>query len=118
MTEQLEYVGDTKFPSFNVSQRFTEEEWRQRAQGEYRLTCFAANVLDMDDKQLEAYARTLGTTDEESCHAFMDLADWIGEWRQRYLDSTEAMDAVTARMVIVAERLAGREHMEETYREG
>jgi hypothetical protein len=72
----------------------------------------------MDDKQLEAYARTLGSTDEESCHAFMDLADWIREWRSRYVDSAEAMEAVVARMIIVAERLAGREHMEETYREG
>ena len=117
MTEQLEYVGDTEFPSFNVSQRFTEEEWRQRAQGEYRLTCFAANVLDMDDKQLAAYARTLGSTDEESCHAFMDLADWIKEWRDRYKDNVSAMEAVAARMIVIVERLAGREHMEETYRE-
>ncbi len=61
MTEQLEYVGDMEFASRNVSPRFTEEEWRERAAGEYRLTCFAANVLDMDDKQLEAYARTMGT---------------------------------------------------------
>ena len=43
--------------------------------------------------------------------------DRAEEWRDRYKDNVSAMEAVSARMIVIAERLAGREHMEETYRE-
>ena len=98
MTDKYEYVGEAEFPSCGVTPRFTEEEWHQRATGEFHLTRLAAGILDMDDRQLEEYARTLGTTDDEAGHAFMDLADWIGEWRHRYQDSAAALETVTARM--------------------
>ncbi len=78
----------------------------------------AVAILNMNDEQLERYARTLGTTDEECCHAFMDLADWIADWKHRYEDGAEMAGAAAVRMVVVGERLAGREHIEETYREG
>ena len=117
MTEQLEYVGDQTFSSCDIKPKATLEDWLSRAREEFAMKAQAVAVLNMNDEQLERYARTLGSTDEECCHAFMDLAEWIADWKHRYEDGAGMADAAAVRMVVVAERLAGREHMEETYRE-
>ena len=117
MTEQLEYVGDMQFSSCDLKTKATMEDWLRRAREEFAMKDQAVAILNMNDEQLERYARTLGSTDEECCHAFMDLADWIADWKHRYEDATKMADATAVRMVVVAERLAGRKHIEETYRQ-
>ncbi len=117
MTEQLEYVGDTKFSSCDIKPKATLEDWLSRAREEFAMKGQAVAVLNMNDEQLERYARTLGSTDEECCHVIIDLAEWFGTWKSNYEAGAEMADAAAVRMVVVAERLAGREHIEETYRQ-
>ena len=117
MTEQLEYVGDTKFSPCDIKAKVNLEGWLHRAREEFAMKGQAIAVLNMSDEQLEQYARSLADTDEKQAHAIIDLAEWFGAWKSMLEDGAGMADAAALRMVVIAERLAGREHMEETYRQ-
>jgi hypothetical protein len=46
----------------------------------------------------------------------MDIADTFSSWRKTYKAGIDTMDSATARIIVVAERLTGRERVEKTYR--
>ena len=46
----------------------------------------------------------------------MDIADTFTSWCGVYKAGTDVMDRATARIIVVVERLTGRERVEKTYR--
>ncbi len=76
----------------------------------------ATAVLNMSDEQLERYARSLADTDEKQQLATVELMEWLGAWAKKYETGAEVANAAALRMTVIAERLCGREYMEETYR--
>ena len=74
-------------------------------------------ILNMTDEELERYARSLGETDDESALAAVELAEWCQAWANNYEAGRDVARSANARMIVITERIYGREAMEAGYRQ-
>ena len=109
MSDEYGYAGNAEFEACDEAVKSTVEDWQQSAKNDFEMLRFTALVLRLDDKQLEKYARTLGETDEECAHTFMEFCDWVQAHKTRYEDGVKVMEAMAARLNIIADRLRGRQ---------
>ena len=109
MTSECEYIGDLKFGRANLTGETTREDWLKNAVTEYAMSRFSLRILNMDDTELEAFANELGTTDEERGHAVVDLLEWFENWQERYKAGVDAIDGSMKRLMVIGERLIGRQ---------
>ena len=111
----LEYVGDTTFPSCDLKPQSTLEDWLESARHEFQLCRTATAILNMDDKELEEYGRALGDDEDAQGNALMDIYDWLDHWEKKYLAGAETTGRASLRLLVIAERLHGREQMARIY---
>ena len=109
MTSECEYLGDTTFAGIDVKGQMTKEAWLRRAGAEYAMSRFVLRILNMDDKELKDFADALGTTDDERGSAIADLLEWFSSWEDHYKEGAETLDSTTARLLVIGERLIGRQ---------
>ena len=109
MTADFEYLGDVKYGPCNVTAKSTREDWLRSAGTEYVMSRFAIRILNMDDKEVAEFADVLGTTDEERANAIADLGEWFQNWRERYEAGAETIAMTVARLMVIGERLIGRQ---------
>ena len=58
MSEQLEYVGDTKFSPCDIKAEATLEDWLSRAREEFAMKGVATAVLNMSDELTDGELQT------------------------------------------------------------
>ena len=115
---EMEYVGDTSFEpgKVNMAYRGTIEEWLHVARDQFVVMGFALAILNQSDEAAETGMRACGETDEESLEATIQLLEaFIHHSKHLEFDKC-LMDRASARMQVIAERLTGRDVMEEAYR--
>ncbi len=111
MTQATEYVGDVRFKPLNVPEA-PRDEWLERASLEFTMSRVAAIILKFSDAEAEDFARKLGNTPEDQCNAMADMAEWFLGWKERYEAGAEVIDCAVARLLIIGQRLCGRETWE------
>ncbi len=110
MTDEYGYAGNAEFEACDEAAKSTVEDWQQSAKNDFEMLRFTATVFSMDDKQLEKWARrTMGETDEECARTFMELYEWVQAHKTRYEEGVRVMEALAARLYIIADRLIGRQ---------
>ena len=112
MTEVTEYVGDLRFKPHNVKPETTREEWLEHASLEYTMSRVAAVILDFSDAEAEDFARKLGDTVDDQGNAVACMAEWFLEWKERYQAGAEVTGCAAARLIIIGQRLFGRDTWE------
>ena len=75
-----------------------------------------APFIRRSDEQAETAMRACGETDEESMEATIQLLEAFIRHSDRLEFQKRITDRASARMQVIAERLVGRDVMEETYR--
>ena len=113
MTGDVEYVGDLTFDPSDIKSATTLDDWLDRARREYRMSRIAIAFLNMSDAELERHVNSFGDTDEKRGRLAMDLVEWFQGWIERYRAGEKVTTAAWARLVVVGERLCGREVVEE-----
>ena len=106
-----EFVGDMTFEPIASPPHSTREDWMARAGGEYGASRIAAVYLNMSDKELWDHVQEYGDTDDEIGDAIVELAEWFQGWAVYHKTGHEVMQAVFARLVVIGERLCGKEAM-------
>ena len=106
---ELEPIGHLKFGAAAdkplVKNITTLAGWRGRAKDEFAVHHYAVPILNATDDELEQLMRS-GDTVEENLDAFLELAEHCQDWASRYKAGIEVLDAVSARILVVASRLA------------
>ena len=112
-----EYVGDTGFKSADIKPQLSPEDWLQRARQDFTMSRAAIAFLNSDDEQLERRVHSLADrTKKPPVEVAVELMGGFNDWAERYEAGGKVARAAAARMVVIAERLCGRETMERTYR--
>ncbi len=110
MTDDYGYAGNAEFEGSDIAAESTAKDWREAADADFEVLRFTATIFSMDDKQLEKWARrTMGETDEECARTFMELYEWVQAHKTRYEEGVRVMEALAARLYIIADRLIGRQ---------
>ena len=116
-TTKIEYVGDLKFGPAEgepVEARSTIEDWYEAAREEFILSRLILPILNGTDEDVERMVRR--SVDGE-CDEFLTLAERCKFWKEQYEAGAEVMSAVEARLLIVCERVIGKEEIEKCYAE-
>ncbi len=103
----LEPVGDLKFdpPAGGpIVPESNWEDWLDWAMVEYELSRRAAQVLNLADQELEALVR-----DGDDIDSWVDLIETAVQSKKRHEAGREVMGAVVCRLLIVMERILGKE---------
>ena len=107
MTSEQEYLGDMKFAANKVTSKVSREDWLRRAATEYAMSRFAFRILNMGHNELEAFVHELGATSNERGNAALDLYQFFDGWKDGYEAGVEVLADVTARLLVIAERVLG-----------
>ncbi len=112
MTQATEYAGDLRFKPHNVKPEATRKEWLEHASLEYTMSRVAAMILDFSDAEAEDFARELGDTLDDQGNAMADMVEWFLGWKERYQAAADVTGCAAARLIIIGQRLCGRETWE------
>ena len=114
---KIEYVGDLKFGPAEgrpVEARSTIEDWYKGAREEFVLSRLILPILNGTDEDVERMVRKM---DDRECDDVITLAERCEFWKERHEAGAEVMGAASARLMIVCERIIGKEEIEKCYAE-
>ena len=115
----LEYVGDTSFsPCTNVDMDYRGkiDQWLERARNDFVTMGFALVVCTKSDQEVEDAMRALDGPDDERGEGATALMEAFRSYEKGLEKDMKLMSLATHRMIVIAERICGRETIEACYR--
>lgn len=112
----MEYVGDQKFglpEGGRIKPAAPLETWLENARGDFIRSRAILPVLNSTDEQLERIIRKSGPPFD----AWLNLMESCGAALDRYEAGAECLRSAVSRLIVVLERVHGREATEDAYAE-
>ncbi len=119
----MEYAGDVTFgppeggPSVEPP---SHEAWMERAHAQWQLMAISLPIVNGTDADVEAMMRRMidkaGDTDN-GLEGYMEMVECLGSNIDTYQAGVDVFTATKARLLIVFQRIIGRDEIEAAYRE-
>ena len=115
--EWRQYHGGVTFKGMKEKGRKPKipdiDTWLGQKEKLYRFEIGMLGILSKSDKELEREFHKLGHTEAERLAAVRNLLVCINEWSQDFARHFDMSDAVLSRIIVIHDRMIGRERFEE-----
>ena len=119
----MEYVGDMTFESVSDGRGndlMSHEAWMKRAHGQYELTVVSAPIIHGTDAEVEAMVRRMIDKEGDKykgLEPYMEMVECLASNIETSRCAMDYFTAVHCRLIIILERINGRDETEAAYRE-
>ena len=119
----MEFVGDMTFKSVSDGrgdELMSYEAWMERAHGQYQLTAVSAPIIHGTDADVETMVRRMIDKEGDKykgLEPYIEMVEVLASNIDTYQAGVDYFEAVMRRLIIILERINGRDETEAAYRE-